>query len=312
VGKVIVATRKEEIPRLSDIEERGRANGVALERVGASRLKEIEPHVSALEGIWIPECSVVSYAAVAQVLAAEFQKMGGELLLGQEVEAVGSKGDSIQIRTDKKEWEVSSIINCAGLYSDRIAKMALGEAAVPNRIMPFRGEYYDIVGEKANLVKGLIYPVADPRFPFLGVHLTRMINGGVEAGPNAVLATAREGYRRRDFDLKDCADFLSYKGFWKMGLKYWKAGVYEIARSLSKKMFLKDIQRLVPAIEEKDLKPGGRGIRAQVVTQEGKLLDDFSIVEEKNMIHVLNAPSPAATASFSIGREIAKRCLRSA
>lgn len=309
LGKVIVVTDKEQTPRLEEIEKRGKANGVTLERVGTSRLREIEPHVEALEGLWIPECSIVSYREVAQKLAVEFQKMGGKIHFGEPVTSLATEQESIRITTLHNEYETSQLINCAGLFSDRIARHILGKEKVPHRILPFRGEYYELSLEKSALVKGLIYPVPDPRFPFLGVHLTRMIHGKVEAGPNAVLAGAREGYKKSDLNVRDCLDVLTYPGFWKMATKYWRAGFYEMARSFSKKLFLRDLQKLVPAIEEKDLRPGGAGIRAQVVARDGKLVDDFSILEEKNMIHVLNAPSPAATASFSIGKQIAQKAI---
>lgn len=309
VGKVIVATDQAQLPRLTDIETRGRANGVEMERVCASRLKEIEPHVQAIEGLWVPNCSIVSYREVARKIGDEFQRLGGEICFQEVVQTINTKGSETYIQTSKQEHVTSFVVNCAGLFSDRIARASLGEEKVPNRILPFRGEYYELCQSKSSLVKGLIYPVPDPRFPFLGVHLTRMVNGKVEAGPNAILATAREGYRKSDFNFQDCIDVLSYPGFWKMAANYWKAGAYEVARSFSKKLFLKDLQKLVPAIEEKDLVPGGAGIRAQVVTREGKLVDDFSILEERNMVHVLNAPSPAATASFAIGRHIAERTM---
>jgi L-2-hydroxyglutarate oxidase LhgO len=307
LGKVIVATQKDQIPRLAEIESRGRANDVLLERIGPARLKEIEPHVQAIEALWVPDCSIISYRQVADQLAAEFIRLGGELRFQEAVHAIHP---GIIVESSKAIHQASHLINCAGLFSDRIARKALGSQKVPHRILPFRGEYYELVESKRSLVNGLIYPVPDPRFPFLGVHLTRMINGHVEAGPNAILALAREGYRKTHINLIDCLDTLTYPGFWKMAAKYWRAGFYEIARSASKKLFLRDLQKLVPAIEEKDLCPGGAGIRAQVVARDGKLIDDFSILEEKNMVHVLNAPSPAATASFAIGRHIANRVLQ--
>ncbi|PIS02136.1 MAG: L-2-hydroxyglutarate oxidase [Chlamydiae bacterium CG10_big_fil_rev_8_21_14_0_10_42_34] len=309
LGKVIVATEKSQIAKLDEIENRGRANGVAMERVGPSRLKEIEPHVVAIDALWIPDCSIISYKEVAKQLSAEFQRLGGEVCLNEAVIAIDAQSDSIRINTPKNEYTTKQLINCAGLFSDRIAREAMGKKQAPQKILPFRGEYYELTKEKNHLVKGLIYPVPDPRFPFLGVHLTRMINGKVEAGPNAILALAREGYRKVDFSLKDCMDVISYPGFWKMASKYWRAGFYEMARSFSKRLFLRDLQKLIPEIQEKDLSPGGAGIRAQVVTRDGKLVDDFSILEEKNMVHVLNAPSPAATASFAIGRQIAERVI---
>lgn len=307
LGKVIVATEPKEIARLNEIEQRGRANGIELQRIGPSQLKEIEPHVYAIDALWIPECSIVSYATVAQKLAAEFQKMGGEIAFSEPVVNIQCGPKELQITTAKREIKASFLINCAGLFSDRIAQMALGKSELIHQILPFRGEYYQLSEEKKGLVNGLVYPVPDPRFPFLGVHLTPMINGKVEAGPNAILAFAREGYRRGDVNFKDCLDLIRYPGFWKMGAKYWKAGFYEMARSASKSLFLKDLQKLVPSLEKGDLRPGGAGIRAQVVTREGKLVDDFSILQTQNMIHVLNAPSPAATASFSIGKEIAEK-----
>lgn len=307
IGKVIVATEEDQKSRLREIEARGYANGVLLERIEKSRLKEIEPHVEALEALWIPDCSVISYREVAKKLAAVFQTLGGELYCNEQVEAIEVGKSYICVATRKNEYKAFKLVNCAGLFSDRIARKALGKQKVSHQIVPFRGEYYELCKEKRHLVNGLIYPVPDPRFPFLGVHLTRMIDGKVEAGPNAILAFAREGYQKKDIDLKDCWDLVCYPGFWKMALQYWKAGFYEMARSWSKKLFLKDLQKLIPALQEKDLIPGGAGIRAQVVTRNGKLVDDFSILEEGNMIHVLNAPSPAATACFAIGRQIAER-----
>lgn len=310
LGKVIVITDQDQRARLSEIEARGVANGVKLERIGASRLKEIEPHVSAAEALWIPECSIVSYPEVAKGLAGEFQRLGGKIFFNQPVQSIQAEGSKIRVVAEDKEFTTTLLINCAGLFCDQLAKKALG-TKIPGQIFPFRGEYYELCEEKRNLVKGLIYPVPDPRFPFLGVHLTRMIGGGVEAGPNAILAMAREGYNWGHINVKDCLELIRYPGLWKMAAKYWRAGLYEIARSWSRKLFLKDLQKLVPAIEEKDLTPGRAGIRAQLVTPEGKLVDDFCILEEKNMIHVLNAPSPAATASFAIGRQIAERATAS-
>jgi len=294
---------------LDEIQSRGLTNGIKLERIGKERLREIEPHVEAIEAIWIPECSVISYREVAQKLAAEFQKSGGTLLLGQEVRSIDQRGSSLYITTKIGEYETDKLVNCSGLFSDRVAKLALGKKNVSHQILPFRGEYYELCETKGDLVKGLIYPVPDPKFPFLGVHLTRMIDGKVEAGPNAVLAFAREGYKRTNVNFKDMSEVLRYSGFWKMAMKYWKAGCYEMARSCSKKLFLRDLQKLIPAIQEKDLVPGGAGIRAQTVSPEGKLIDDFAILRKKNMVHVLNAPSPAATASFAIGRSIAEMIL---
>lgn len=307
VGKVIVATDPAEIPRLDAIEEKGRANGVTLKRIGSAELREIEPHVTAIDALWIPEASIVSYKSVSEKIAEELKKMGGEIFFNTKIEKIERAQEKVVLQSGQNGWEVDLLINAAGVYSDKMAKLALGRST--HQILPFRGEYYELKEEKKDLVKGLIYPVPDPRFPFLGVHLTRMIDGKVEAGPNAILALAKEGYRKTDFNLREVSEILTYQGFWRIAAKYWKAGLYEIARSFSKRLFLKDLQRLVPAIEEKDLAPGGAGIRAQLVTKDGKLFDDFLILEEKNMIHVLNAPSPAATASFAIGKTLAEMVL---
>ncbi len=300
LGKVIVASRQEELPVLDQIIEKGVANGVSLERVGIERLREIEPHVKALAGIWIPDVYSVSFREVARKLADAIKEMGGSVLCQQKVCKIGADG---MVETESKSFDSHFVINCAGLFSDRLAKASGLE--VPFRIIPFRGEYFEISPEKRGLVKGLIYPVPDPRFPFLGVHLTRMVDGRVEAGPNAVLATAREGYKKSDFVWNDLKGVLGYSGFWKMAMRYWSAGCYEVVRSFSKKQFVKDAQRLVPELKEKDLEPGGSGVRAQVVLPNGKLLDDFALMKKGRIVHVLNAPSPAATASFAIGRHIA-------
>lgn len=301
LGKVIVATREQEFPALEEIEKRGRANGVEnLKLIGPEELKEIEPHARGLKALWIPDSHVVSYRTIAEKLCEILRSKGAQILFGEEV----LKINGTILETKKNVYEAKSLVNCAGLFSDRIARMALDKPAY--QILPFRGEYYHL---KADLVKGLIYPVPNPKFPFLGVHLTRMIDGTIEAGPNAVLAMAREGYRKTDFSLRDTFDLISYSGFWRMGLRYGNIGLYEIYRSFRKKAFLRDLQRLVPSIRENDLEPGGSGVRAQLVTREGKMVDDFVILREKNRIHVLNAPSPAATASFSIGRQIVEHIL---
>lgn len=301
--KLIVATRAEEGPRLREIYSRGVQNGVpGLKIIGADEVKELEPHVSAIEALLVPECHIVQYREVAKALVGWIRENGGEVVFGEAVERTSTEGNRCIVAAKSGNFEAKFFVNCAGLFSDRIARASLGK--IEHQILPFRGEYYEIVGEKKNWVKGLIYPVPDPKFPFLGVHVTPMIGGKMEAGPNAILAFAREGYRKTDFSLKDMGEVVSYRGFWQMAWKYWKAGAYEMARSWSKRLFLGDLQRLVPGIEARDLAPGGAGIRAQVVTREGKLLDDFAFMREKNMLHVLNAPSPAATASFSIGRTL--------
>jgi L-2-hydroxyglutarate oxidase len=302
LGKVIIATKAEELGKLLDIAERGRLNGVqGLELIGPERLKEIEPHVSALQALWVPECHVVHFGTVASRLAQAVRALGGEIAL--ETEVTGIKNAVVE--TSRQTYHAGTLINCAGLFSDRIAR--LSKEKVEHQILPFRGEYFEL--SKRELVNGLIYPVPNPKFPFLGVHLTRRIDGSVEAGPNAVLAFAREGYRKRDFNGRDCLEYLKYPGFWKMAGRYGSVGLYELYRSFRKRAFLKDVQKLIPAIEEKDLASGGSGVRAQVVTRDGKLLDDFALLQEGKRYHVLNAPSPAATASFAIGRFIAHEVL---
>jgi len=298
--KLIVATRDEEFPRLLEILTRGQMNRVpGIRLLSEEQVHELEPHVQALQAILIPECHIIDYKQVAQALCRWIQQHGGQIVFNEPLTELREEG---HIRTNS--YSCRYFINCTGLHSDRIARNATG--TVPHQILPFRGEYYELAEEKKNLVQGLIYPVPDPKFPFLGVHLTPMMNGKVEAGPNAVLAFAREGYRKRDFDWADMKELLGYSGFWQMAARYWKPGVYEIIRSMSKRLFLKDLQRLVPSIQAKDLSPGGVGIRAQVVTREGKLLDDFAFMRQGNMLHVINAPSPAATASFAIGRTLAQ------
>lgn len=309
IHKLIVATEAKELPKLYELFDRGKANGVpGIELFDQTKVKEIEPHVHALEAIFIPCCHIIDYRQVAKALCKWIQKKGGEFVFNEPVVTIRKEEQKCIVVAKSKTYSSSFFINCAGLHSDRIAQMALGKAV--HRILPFRGEYYELVSEKKNLIKGLIYPVPDPKFPFLGVHLTPMIDGKVEAGPNAILAFAREGYRKSDFNWKDMKEVLSYPGFWRMASKYWKAGIYEMLRSCSKKIFLRDLQRIVPAIEASDLASGGTGIRAQVVTREGLLLDDFAFEQDGKFLHVLNAPSPAATASFSIGKMLANMILK--
>lgn len=304
IHKVILAQTDRESAYLQELEKRALANGVfGTEIVGPEKLREIEPFAKAAKALYIPSCHIIDYPAVAKELCKEIQKRGGEIVLEEEIREF--KKDLVL--GSKNEYAARILINCAGLHSDTIAKACLGSAE--HQILPFRGEYYLLREEKRSLVKGLIYPVPDPKFPFLGVHLTPMVNGHVEAGPNAVLAMAREGYRSSDIHLPEIKNILSYPGFWKMAGKYWKAGLYEMARSASKRLFVKDVKRLVPAIEEQDLIPGGAGIRAQVVKKDGLLMDDFCIREDLRSIHVVNAPSPAATACFAIGKTIAEKAL---
>ncbi len=304
IHKVIVAQTQQEEAYLQELCARAKANGVlGVQVFGPEKLKEVEPNVRAAKALYLPHCSVVDYRQVADALCEAIRKAGGEIIFGEEIVEF-HKGVVIG---RKNNYQPRVSINCAGLYSDRIAKVFMG--FVEHRICPFRGEYYLLRDEKRSLIKGMIYPVPDPRFPFLGVHLTPMVNGRVEAGPNAVLALAREGYKWTDFKLGDMGELMAFPGFWKMAFKYWKSGCYEMARSMSKYLFVRDVQRLVPSIDGRDLVPGGSGIRAQVIKKDGSLMDDFAFMEDKHSIHVINAPSPAATACFSIGRTIAEKAL---
>jgi L-2-hydroxyglutarate oxidase len=306
-GKVIVATEEEELPRLEELFRRGCENGVeGLEMIGPERLKEIEPCANGIKALYSPNTGIVDYVQVTQAIARCVEETGGRIFLSHQVNSIQERDGECLVQTPENEFKSRFLINCAGLHSDKVLALTDPEDRAYPHIIPFRGEYYQISEEKRGLLNGLIYPVPDPHFPFLGVHLTRMINGGVEAGPNAVLALAREGYKASDISMNDCLEYVSYKGFWKMAFRYWKIGAYEVYRSLSKKAFLKDLQRLMPCLEEKDLVMGGSGVRAQAVNRRGMLLDDFSITPQDRMIHVINAPSPAATASFAVGEDIQK------
>ena len=303
-GKVIVALHESELGRLQDLYERGTANGVRdLEIVGPERLKEIEPHTAGVRALWAPHTGIVDFTKVAAAFANKFQQAGGDIFTGAAVKKITRSTGSMALETTKGTFQVKYLINCAGLYADKVASMTGENVGV--RIIPFRGEYYTLRQESHHLVSGLIYPVPDPQFPFLGVHFTRNIKGHVEAGPNAVMALRREGYRKRDFSLGDSLGNLAYPGFWKMALKYWKIGMGEVYRSYSRRVFLRDLQRLLPEIQNKDLASGGSGVRAQAVARDGSLLDDFSIIQSGDAIHVLNAPSPGATSSLAIGEHIA-------
>lgn len=307
--KLIVANRKEEAPRLRELLARGQTNGVpGLKLLSKEEVLEIEPNVNAIEALLVPECHIIEYKRVAEALCDWIKEQGSSIEFNEPLIEVKSDGLTCITQGKNRAYSSSFFINCTGVHSDRVTRSSLGNAT--HQILPFRGEYYSLSPEKKEMVRGLIYPVPDPKFPFLGVHLTPQINGPIEAGPNAVLAWAREGYKKTDFSWKDTKETLMYSGFWKMAFRYWKAGAYEMARSLSKELFLRDLQRLVPSIEARDLHPGGSGIRAQVVTREGKLLDDFAFQREGRMLHVLNAPSPAATASFSIGQTLAEMILK--
>jgi L-2-hydroxyglutarate oxidase LhgO len=307
-GKVVVATSAEEVPRLDELERRGRANGLAgMRRVGPEALREHEPHATGVAGLFVPETGIVDYAEVARAYAAEVKRRGGEVRTGARATGIWRRGERVVVATTAGDVEGRVLVACAGLESDRVARMAGLEVDVA--IVPFRGEYWMLAPERAHLVKSLVYPVPDPSFPFLGVHFTRRIHGGVEAGPNAVLALAREGYHRASFDVRDAAGVASWPGFWRMARTHWRAGMAEQLRSLSRAAFARACAALVPEITADDLAPGGAGVRAQAVRRDGALVDDFALAEGERMVHVLNAPSPAATASLAIGEEIARRAV---
>jgi (S)-2-hydroxyglutarate dehydrogenase len=304
-GKVIIATSQEELPRLRTLHERGMANGVpGVTMIDAERVREIEPHVRALSGIHSPNTAIVDWGEVAAAIGRDLTNRGVTIERNFPVSAITRvRGGGLAVSTTQHSITARKLVNCAGLYSDVVARMAGAEPEV--QIVPFRGEYYMLRPESEHLVHGLIYPVPDPEFPFLGVHFTRTIHGEVEAGPNAVLAFAREGYGWGRARPSEFLGTLRYRGFWSMARKYWRTGAYEVYRSLSKAAFVKALQRLVPELKPEDVKPGGSGVRAQAVRADGTLVDDFSIVSSPDAIHVLNAPSPAATASLAIGRHIA-------
>ncbi len=303
-GKLVVAADASELPRLSALEERGRANGLeGLQRLSRAEMLEIEPHVGGVAALRVPQEGIVDYPAVCETLAARLASGGAQVVTGAKAQRLRRNGAGWVIETPVDAFEADFIINCAGLHCDRVAALA-GERR-ELRILPFRGEYYKLRPERQGLVRHLIYPVPDPRFPFLGVHFTRLIHGGVEAGPNAVLAFAREGYRKTDFNPGDLFDALSYPGFWRFLSKYPSMAWYELRRSFSRELFCESLRRLVPEIQPSDLATGGSGVRAQAISPEGDLVQDFHFIARPNALHVLNAPSPAATASLAIGAEIA-------
>lgn len=301
-GKVIVALSEEEVPRLDELERRGKANGVPdLRRISGDELREIEPHCQGISALHAPGTGIIDYTQVAESYRKDIEALGGQVVCGQKVLQVFDG----RVVTEDREWSGRLVINCAGVYADRLAKQVDPELTT-DQIFPFRGEYYFVRPEAHHLVKGLIYPVPDPSFPFLGVHLTTTIDGRVEAGPNAVLAFSRDGYRKMDVSPRDAFESLRYPGLWRLAAKYWRTGMYEVARSFSKKAFLRALQRYVPELTSDDLLPGGAGVRAQLVTRKGMIVDDFAIVESPRMIHVLSAPSPGATASLSIGLHLSE------
>jgi L-2-hydroxyglutarate oxidase len=306
-GKVVVATSEVELPRLEELHRRGIENGLqGLEIIGPERLKELEPHATGIKGLYVPETGIVDYRKVAAVYAEKIRDGGGDIRLSQRVVGILDRPEEIVLQTSGGDYRTKHLINCCGLQSDIVAQMMGGanNSEEEHRIIPFRGEYYKIAPERQFLVRNLIYPVPDPTFPFLGVHFTRMARGGVEAGPNAVFAYAREGYRHTDINLSDLWRTISFKGFWAITGKYWQTGFGELYRSLSKSAFVRALQKLLPEIRESDLVPGGAGVRAQAVSASGALVDDFVIKQSRKAIHVLNAPSPGATASLAIGQQI--------
>ncbi len=303
-GKLVVATRPEELPRLDELLRRGAANGLqGLRRLDPAEMRRLEPHVGGLAAAHVPEEGIVDYRAVCDRLAAGVQERGGRMATGARVTRLERRGAEWVAGTPVGEFAAAFLINCAGLHCDRVAALAGERREV--RIVPFRGEYYQLRPERQGLVRHLIYPVPDPKFPFLGVHFTRLIHGGVEAGPNAVLAFAREGYTRTTVNLRDLADALTFPGLWRFLVRYPAMVRTELAQSFSRARFCRALQRLVPEIRPHDLAPGGAGVRAQAMTPAGKLVQDFHLVRRDHALHVLNAPSPAATASLAIGEEIA-------
>ncbi|MCY3544748.1 MAG: L-2-hydroxyglutarate oxidase [Chloroflexota bacterium] len=302
-GKVIVAITDEEVPRLQDLFERGTANGAeGLEMIGPERLAELEPYSAGVQAIFSPNTGIIDFKKVSQAYAIEFGENGGDLMLNTAVHGITRRDGQMYLETSRGDITARHIINCAGLQADKVARMTGAEPGL--RIIPFRGEYFSIKPERQYLVRSLIYPVPDPSLPFLGVHFTKRITGGVEAGPNAVLAFAREGYTKTSFNLGEAFETLTYPGFWKMSLTHWKSGIDEQHRSLRKSLFLTSLQTLVPSIEMDDLSEPGAGVRAQAVDSNGNLLQDFAISETENAIHVLSAPSPGATSSLTISRYI--------
>ncbi len=306
-GKVIVATKTNELLQLENLYKRGLENGLSVTKISAEEVKEIEPHVRCLAGIQVPTTGIVDYKQVGQKYAELIESQGGELRLNTRVEKISETDKGQVIETNKGTFKTRFLINCAGLHSDRIAK--LGQVNPQAKIVPFRGEYYELIPEKRYLVKTLIYPVPNPDFPFLGVHFTRMIDGSVHAGPNAVLSMKREGYKKTDFDLRDFAEVMTYPGFWKLAAKHADEGIQEMIRSFSKAAFVHSLQKLIPEVQASDLIPTHAGVRAQALMNDGKLVDDFLIVKGENSVHVCNAPSPAATSSIEIGNAIAQQVL---
>lgn len=304
-GKVIVAVDESELPALGRIYERGQANGVKCELIDVPRLRELEPHAAGIKAIHVPEAGIVDYKQVCERLAEKISSAGGEIHFQCKVRGMPQHDGLVTLETTQGDFETNYVINCAGLHSDRVTR--LSGQPVEAKIVPFRGEYYELLPEAEHLCRNLIYPVPDPKFPFLGVHFTRMIHGGIECGPNAVLAFAREGYKKTDINLRDLFESLTYPGFLRMAMKHWKMGLGEQWRSFSKAAFVKALRRLMPEIKKEHLRPAPAGVRAQALNREGSLVDDFVIAESERILNVCNAPSPAATASLNIGRLIVEK-----
>jgi len=304
-GKLIVATAEDEVPRLNSLADRGRENGIEVRRVTTAEARDIEPNVRCAAALVVPSTGIADYVGVCNRLAAIARERGGDLRLGTKLLAVSRSAGARTLKTNEGDFETRFLISCAGLHSDRVALLDGSDPGA--RVIPFRGEYYELVPEKRHLVRGLVYPVPDPRFPFLGVHLTKAVDGSVHAGPNAVLAFAREGYDKLDVNLRDLGEILAYSGFRQIAAKFWRDGASEMARSFSKARFTKSVQVMLPSIGEADLVPAKPGVRAQVVTPEGDIVDDFLIVRGEGSLHVCNAPSPAATASLEIAKAVCDR-----
>jgi (S)-2-hydroxyglutarate dehydrogenase len=308
-GKVVVATSEAELPALNALYERGVANGLeGIKRLTVEEIEEYEPHAAGVAGLRVEQTGIVDYIQVTNTYAKIVQENGGEIRTNSKVTSFQRSGDEFILQTGSGEVHCRNLINCGGLQSDRIARMCGVDPKL--QIIPFRGEYYELIPERQYLVKNLVYPVPDPRFPFLGVHFTRMVHGGVEAGPNAVLGFARQGYKMTDVSLRDMVEYGTFPGFWVMAWHYWQTGIGEFYRSFSKRAFVKALQRLVPEVGFDDIQRSGAGVRAQALEANGFLADDFRIVEAERMIHVLNAPSPAATASISIGKSISEMAMK--
>jgi (S)-2-hydroxyglutarate dehydrogenase len=307
-GKVIVATDKSELTALDNIFKRGIENGLqGIRKISPDEVKNIEPYVKSVEGIWVPQTGIIDFPAMARKYAELIENQGHSIFFNRKVIKISPNKDATIVCTEGGDIETKLLINCGGLQADTLAKMTRPKTDI--QILPFRGEYYELKKEKQYLVKNLIYPVPNPNFPFLGVHFTRMIHGGIEAGPNAVLAFKREGYNRKDFNIKELGATLLHPGFRKIAVKYWREGLDEMYRSYSKQAFVKALQKLIPDIQMEDVREGGAGVRAQACDAAGNLIDDFLILEHDKIIDVCNAPSPAATASLAIGETIAQRAL---